>query len=162
MIVREYELREELEETWAALMFAGFSAIELVRADKLRALAVATATRSEALPNLPTVGEFVPGYEVSGWYGMVAPKNTRGEMVSTLNTDINSGLLDPTIKARFADIGATALAGSPGDFGKLIAYQTEKWAKVVNLSDIVGDCAVIYADKGRPRTGRPRNPPACR
>jgi tripartite-type tricarboxylate transporter receptor subunit TctC len=116
------------------VMFADFSAIAFVRAGKLRALAVTTAARSQALPEVPTVGESVPGYELGGWYGMVAPRNTPPDIVNTLNTEINSGLVDPTIKARFAELGATALAGSPADFGKLIADETEKWAKVVKFS----------------------------
>ena len=98
-----------------------------------------TATRSEALPDIPTVGEFVPGYEASQWYGIGAPKNTPAEIVEKLNNEINAGLADPKIKARLADLGGTALAGSPADFGKLIADETEKWGKVVKSVGIKAD-----------------------
>ena len=90
--------------------------------------------RSEALPDLPTVGEFVPGYEASQWYGVGVPKNTPAEIVDKLNKEINAGLADPKIKARFVDLGGTALTGSPADFGKLIADETEKWGKVVKFT----------------------------
>jgi tripartite-type tricarboxylate transporter receptor subunit TctC len=116
------------------VIFADFSAIEYVKAGKLRALAVTTAARSEALPDLPTVGDSVPGYESSGWYGVVAPKSTPPEIVGKLNRDINAVLGDPALKARFAELGATALTGSPADFGKLIAAETQKWSKVVKFS----------------------------
>ena len=109
-------------------------AIEYIRAGKLRALAVTTAARSEALPDLPTVGDFVPGYEASTWLGVGAPKSTPAEIVDKLNTEINAALADPKIKARIADLGGTVLALSPADFGKLIADETEKWAKVVKVS----------------------------
>ena len=112
------------------------SSIEYIRAGKLRALAVTTATRSEALPDIPTVGDFVPGYEASAWYGVGAPKNTPAEIVDKLNKEINAGLADPKMKARLADLGGTVLAGSPADFGKLIADETEKWAKVVKFAGI--------------------------
>ena len=107
------------------------SSIEYIRAGKLRALAVTTATRSEVLPDIPTVGDFVPGYEASAWFGIGAPKNTPAEIVDKLNKEINAGLADPKIKARLADLGGTVLAGSPADFGKLIADETEKWGKVI-------------------------------
>ena len=110
------------------------SSIEYVRAGKLRALAVTTAIRSEALPDVPSVGDFVPGYESSTWYGVGAPKNTPAEIVDKLNKEINAGLADPTMKARIADFGGTVLAGSPADFGKLISEETEKWGKVVKFS----------------------------
>ncbi len=110
------------------------SSIEYIRTGKLRGLAVTTATRSQALPDLPTVGEFVPGYEASSWYGVGAPKNTPSEIIDKLNREINARLADATIKARFADLGATVLAGSPADFGKLIFEETAKWAKVVKFS----------------------------
>ena len=110
------------------------ASIEHIRAGKLRALAVTTATRSEALPDVPTVGDFVPGYEASAWFGLGAPKDTPAEIVDKLNKEINAGLADPKLKARLADLGGTALAGSPADFGKLIADETEKWAKVVKFS----------------------------
>ena len=110
------------------------SSIEYIRAGKLRALAVTTATRSEALPDIPTVGDFVPGYEASAWYGIGAPKNTPAEIIDKLNKEINAGLADPKMKARLADLGGTVLAGSPADFGKLIADETEKWGKVVKFA----------------------------
>jgi tripartite-type tricarboxylate transporter receptor subunit TctC len=108
--------------------------IEYIRANKLRALAVTTAARSEALPDLPTVGDFLPGYEASTWLGVGAPKGTPAEIVDKLNTEINAALADPKIKARIADLDGTVLALSPADFGKLIADETEKWAKVVKVS----------------------------
>ncbi len=110
------------------------AAIAYIRAGKLRALAVTTATRSEALPEIPTMGEFVPGYEASVLDGVGAPRNTPTEIVDKLNKEINAGLADPKMKARLADLGGTVLAGSPADFGKLIAEETEKWAKVVKFS----------------------------
>jgi tripartite-type tricarboxylate transporter receptor subunit TctC len=110
------------------------AAIEYVRAGKLRALAVTTAARSEALPEIPTVGEFAPGYEASAWQGIGAPKNTSAEIVEKLNKEVNAGLADPKMKTRVADMGGTVLAGSPADFGKLIADETEKWGKVVKFS----------------------------
>jgi tripartite-type tricarboxylate transporter receptor subunit TctC len=110
------------------------ASIEYVRAGKLRALAVTTATRSEALPDLPAVAEFVPGYEASGWYGIGAPRNTPADIVDKLNKEINAGLADSGMKARLADLGGTVLPGSSADFGKLIAEETEKWAKVVKFS----------------------------
>ena len=106
---------------------------------KLRPLAVTTATRSEALPDIPTVGEFVPGYEAVVWQGIGAPKNTPPEIVDKLNTEINAALADPNMKARLADLGGTALAGSPADFGKLIADETEKWGKVVKFTGAKAD-----------------------
>ena len=95
-----------------------------------------TATRSEVLPDIPTVGDFVPGYEASAWYGIGAPKNTPAEIVDKLNREINAGLADPKMKARFAELGGEALAGSPAEFGKFIADETEKWAKVVKFAGI--------------------------
>jgi tripartite-type tricarboxylate transporter receptor subunit TctC len=112
------------------------SSIEYIRAGTLRALAVTTATRSDALPELPTVGEFVPGYEASTWFGLGAPKATPAEIVDKLNKEINAGLADPKMKARLADVGGTALSGSPADFGKLIADETEKWGKVIRSANI--------------------------
>jgi tripartite-type tricarboxylate transporter receptor subunit TctC len=105
----------------------------------LRALAVTTATRSDALPDLPTMSDFVPGYESSTWFGVGAPKNTPAEIVDKLNREINAALADPKIKARLADLGATLLPGSPADFGKLIAEDTEKWAKVIRTANIKPD-----------------------
>ena len=116
-------------------MFPGMSSsIEHVRAGKLHALAVTTASRSDALPDIPTVGDFIPGYEASTWSGIGAPKGTPAEIIDKLNKEINAGLVDPKVKARLANMGSTALPGSPADFGKLIAEETEKWAKVVKLS----------------------------
>jgi tripartite-type tricarboxylate transporter receptor subunit TctC len=115
------------------------SSIEYIRAHKLRALAVTTATRSGALPDLPTVGDFVPGYEAPTWYGVGAPKNTPAEIVEKLNNEINAGLADPKLKARLADVGGDVLALSPADFGKLIADETEKWGKVIRAANIKPD-----------------------
>jgi tripartite-type tricarboxylate transporter receptor subunit TctC len=110
------------------------SSIGHIRAGKLRALAVTTAMRSEALPGIPTVGDFVPGYEASAFFGIIAPKGTPPEIVGRLNDAINAVLADPKIRARSADLGGTVLPGSPADFGKLVADETEKWAKVVRFS----------------------------
>jgi tripartite-type tricarboxylate transporter receptor subunit TctC len=119
------------------VMFASMpSSIEYIRSGKLRALAVTTATRSEALPDLPTVGEFVSGYEASIWYGIGAPRNTPLGIIERLNNEINAGLADPKVKARLADTGGTVLPGSPADFGKLIADETEKWGKVIQAANI--------------------------
>jgi tripartite-type tricarboxylate transporter receptor subunit TctC len=112
------------------------ASIEFVKSGKLRALAVTTATRSQALPDIPTIGDFVPGYEASGWNGVVAPKSTPIEIVHKLNTEINAGLADPGMRARFAELGGMVLAGSPADFGKLIVDETEKWGKVVKFAGI--------------------------
>jgi tripartite-type tricarboxylate transporter receptor subunit TctC len=112
------------------------SSIEQIRADKLRALAVTTATRSEMLPDVPTVGEFVPGYEASTWSGVGAPKATPPEIAEKLNKEINAALADPKIKVRLADLGSTPLVGSATDFGKLMADETEKWAKVIREANI--------------------------
>jgi tripartite-type tricarboxylate transporter receptor subunit TctC len=106
--------------------------IEFIRSGRLRALAVTTATRSEALPDLPTVGDFVPGYEASGFYGVGAP--TPIEIIGKLNKEINAALTDSRMKARLADLGGTVLPISPVDFGKLIVDETEKWGKVVKFS----------------------------
>jgi tripartite-type tricarboxylate transporter receptor subunit TctC len=113
--------------------------IEYIRASKLRALAVTTATRSEALPEIPTVGDFVAGYEASTWSGIAAPKNTPVEIIDKLNRVINAGLADPKFKARLADLSAAALPGSPADFGKLIADETEKLGKVIRAANIKAD-----------------------
>jgi tripartite-type tricarboxylate transporter receptor subunit TctC len=122
------------------VMFATMSSsIEYVRAGKLRALAVTTTTRSPVLPDIPTVAEFVPGYEFSFWTGIGAPRDTPAEIVEKLNTEINAALADPKLKARLAEWGATALPGSPADFGKLIAEETEKWGKVVKFADVKAD-----------------------
>jgi tripartite-type tricarboxylate transporter receptor subunit TctC len=110
------------------------SSIGHIRSGNLRALAVTTAKRSDALPGIPTVAEFVPGYEASAFFGISAPKTTPPAIVGRLNAAINVVLADPKIKARIADLGGTALPGSPSDFGKLVADETEKWAKVVKFS----------------------------
>ena len=119
------------------VMFASMSSsIEYVRTGKLRALAVTTATRSPVLPDIPTVAEYVPGYESSFWTGIGAPKNTPAEIVDKLNREINAGLVDSKMRARLAEWGAIALPGSPADFGKLISEETEKWGKVVKFAGI--------------------------
>jgi tripartite-type tricarboxylate transporter receptor subunit TctC len=110
--------------------------IEYVRAGKLRALAVTTATRLEVLPDIPTVREFIPGFEIRGFYGIGAPKNTPTEIIDKLNKEINAALVDPKIKARLADRGTTVFVSSPSDYGKLIAEETEKWAKVIKAANI--------------------------
>jgi len=110
--------------------------IEHIRAGRLRALAVATPTRSQVLPDVPTLGESVPGYEASGWQGIGAPKNTPTDIIDKLNKDINACIAEPKLKARLADLGSTPLAGSPADFGKFIADETEKWAKVIKFANI--------------------------
>jgi tripartite-type tricarboxylate transporter receptor subunit TctC len=115
---------------------ATVSSIEYIRAGRLRALAVTTATRSELLPDIPTVAEFVAGYEASNWFGICAPKATPAEIVEKLNKEINASLADPSIKARLADLGGDVLALSPADFGKLIAEDTEKWGKVIRAANI--------------------------
>ena len=112
------------------------SSIEYIRASRLRPLAVTTATRSDALPDLPTVAEFVPGYEASGWQGIGAPKNTPAEITERLNKEINAIVADPQMKARFADIGAEPMSMTLPEFGKFIAGETEKWAKVIKFAKI--------------------------
>jgi len=112
------------------------SSLEFIRAGKLRPLAVTTAARSAVLPDLPTVADFVPGYEASAWYGLVAPKGTPAEVVDKLNTAINAMLADPVAKARFIDLGASLLPGSAADFGNLIADETVKWGKVIKSAGI--------------------------
>jgi len=119
------------------VMFAPISnSIEHIRTGKLRALAVTTATRAEALPDIPTVGDFAPGYEASTWFGIGVPKNTPPEIVERLNKEINASLADPTMKARLADLGTVVFGGSPADFGKFIADETEKWGKVIRANNI--------------------------
>jgi tripartite-type tricarboxylate transporter receptor subunit TctC len=119
------------------VMFPGtIASTEYIRTGKLRALAVTTAARSDALPDLPTVGDFVPGYEASLLDGVGAPKNTPAEIVDKLNKEINAALADRQIKARLADLGGTVLPGSPAVFEKLIAEETEKWAKVIKFAGI--------------------------
>jgi tripartite-type tricarboxylate transporter receptor subunit TctC len=110
--------------------------IEYIRTGQLRGLAVTTATRSDALPDLPPVGDFVPGYEASALNGVGAPRDTPAEIVDKLNKEINAALADPKMKARLADLGGTVLPGSPADFGKLVVDETEKWAKVVKFAGV--------------------------
>jgi tripartite-type tricarboxylate transporter receptor subunit TctC len=112
------------------------SSIEHIRAGKLRPLAVTTAKRWQGLPDIPTVSEFLPGFEASGWFGIGAPKNTSAEIVETLNKEINAGLANAKIEARFAELGGIGLAGSPADFGKLIAEETDKWGQVIRTANI--------------------------
>ncbi|HEX9465334.1 MAG TPA: tripartite tricarboxylate transporter substrate binding protein [Alphaproteobacteria bacterium] len=110
------------------------SSIEHIRSGNLRALAVTTATRSPALPDVPTVAETVPGYEASAWFGMGAPKGTPAEVIAIINREINAGLADPKVKARLADLGGTPMGGTPAQFGEIMKSETEKWAKVVKSS----------------------------
>src|SRR5262245_31419766 len=115
------------------------SSIAYIRAGKLRLLAVTTTTRSDELPEVPTVNDFVPGYEASNWYGIGAPKGTPVEIIDKLNKEINAALSDPKMKARLADLGGTPLLGSPADFGRLIAEETEKWGNVIRALNIKAD-----------------------
>lgn len=112
------------------------ASIEQIRAGKLRALAVSTATRAEALPNVPTVGEFLPSFEASAWVALGAPKNTPAAIVETLNREINAALSDPKLQAKAAELGAAVFKGSPADFSKLVVDETEKWAKVIKFAGI--------------------------
>jgi tripartite-type tricarboxylate transporter receptor subunit TctC len=114
-------------------------AVEYIKADKLRALGVTTATRFEGAPNIPAIGEVIAGYEASQWYGVAAPKNAPPEIIQKLNKEIDSTLNDPNIRARIADLGGTPLLGSPADFAKLIADETEKWGKVIRAANIKPD-----------------------
>jgi tripartite-type tricarboxylate transporter receptor subunit TctC len=118
------------------VLFVGSETIEHIRSGKVRALAVTTATRSELLPDTPTVGEFLPGFDASVWFGIGAPKQTPAAIIDTLNREINAALDDPKLKTRLIDLGGTLLAGSPADFGKLIADDTEKWGKVIRAANI--------------------------
>ena len=119
------------------VMFASMpGSVEYVKAGKLRALAVTTVTRSNELPDIPTVGDFVPGYEVSQWYGVGAPKGTPAEVINKLNKEINTSLADPKIKARLQDLGGIPIPMMPDEFGKMIAEDTEKWAKVIRAANI--------------------------
>jgi len=115
------------------------SSIGYVRAGQLRALAVTTMTRSNALPNVPTLAETLPGYEASAWFGIVAPKKTPAEIIERLNKEVNASITDAKFDARLASLGATVLAGSPDDFGKLISDETKKWGKVVLAANIKRD-----------------------
>ena len=110
--------------------------IEYIKSGKLRALGVTTATRWEALPDVPAIGEFVSGYEASSWYGIGAPRATPTEIIETLNKKINAALADPTMKRRLAELGCNVFTGSPADFGKLIADETEKWGKIIRTANI--------------------------
>jgi tripartite-type tricarboxylate transporter receptor subunit TctC len=122
------------------VLFGGMaSSVDHVRAGRLRALAVTTATRSEALPDSPAVSEFVPGYEASDWFGLGTPKGTPAETVDILHKEVNAGLADSRIRARVSDLGGVVYPGSPADFGKLLADETEKWAKVINFAGINAD-----------------------
>ena len=122
------------------LLFDNVStAMEHITSGKLRALAVTTATRWEGLPDIPAVGEFVPGYEASAFFGFGAPRNTPAEIVNTLNREINAALADPKLRAQLADLGGTVIPGSPAGFGKLIAEETGKWGKVVKFANIKPD-----------------------
>jgi len=115
------------------------NSIAHVRSGKVRPLAITTAARSGALPDLPSVGDFVPGYEVNTWFGIGAPRGTPADIVDKLNEEINAALADPQMKARLAELGGTVLAGTPADFGKLIADETEKWARVIRAANIKPD-----------------------
>lgn len=122
------------------LMFADTpSSIEHIKAGKLRALAVTTITRSEILPEVPTVSEFLPGFEAGNWFGIAAPKSTPPEIIDKLNKEINIALADPKIKARLAVLGATAFTGSSADFGKFIAAEAAKWSNVIRTAGIKAD-----------------------
>jgi tripartite-type tricarboxylate transporter receptor subunit TctC len=112
------------------------AAVVFIRSGQLRALGVTSATRAETLPEIPTIGEFVPGYEASGWFGLGAPRSTPTAIIERLNHEINAGLAEPQMKMQLADLGGTAFVGSPGDFGKFIADETEKWSKVVKFAGI--------------------------
>jgi tripartite-type tricarboxylate transporter receptor subunit TctC len=125
----------QVQVFFATLPVAG----EYIKAGKLRALAVSSATRVEVLPDVPTMGEFVPGYDANSWYGVVAPKNTPVEIIDRLNREINTSLADPGLRARLADQGTMVFTGSPADFGKFIVDETEKWAKVVKFAGIKAD-----------------------
>jgi tripartite-type tricarboxylate transporter receptor subunit TctC len=112
------------------------NSIAYIRAGRLRALGTTTAKRLEALPDVPTVGETVPGYEASGLAGVGAPRNTPAEIIATINREINAGLADPKLRARLADLGGTPIPGSPDDYGKLLAAEIEKWARVIRSAHI--------------------------
>jgi tripartite-type tricarboxylate transporter receptor subunit TctC len=112
------------------------STIEHIKADRLRALAVTSAPRSTLIPDAPVMSDFVPGYDVNNWFGLGMPSHTPAEVVDRLNTAVNEGLVDPNLKARLAGMGGTPLPGSPSDFGKLIADETEKWGRVIRTANI--------------------------
>jgi tripartite-type tricarboxylate transporter receptor subunit TctC len=121
---------------WAGVLNPTPSSIDFIRAGKLRALAVTTATRQEVLPDIPTVGEFVPRYEATVWFGIGAPKKTPAEFIEKLNREINAGLADPKIKKRLTDLGALPLPTTPTEFGQLLTDESERWAKVVRSANI--------------------------
>jgi tripartite-type tricarboxylate transporter receptor subunit TctC len=110
--------------------------VDYIRTGKLRGLAITTAARAEVLPELPPVGDFVPGYDASQWYGLGAPRNTSADIINRLNREINAALADPAMKVRFADLGGEPLTGSPAEFGRFITAETEKWAKVVKFAGL--------------------------
>jgi tripartite-type tricarboxylate transporter receptor subunit TctC len=110
--------------------------VEHIRTGTLRALAVTTKERSSSLPEIPAIGDFLPGFEASAWQGIGAPRNTSAVIIEKLNKEINAGLANPVIKARLGDLGLSVLSGSPADFGKLIADETEKWGKVIRAANI--------------------------
>ena len=112
------------------------STIEHIKADRLRALAVTSAPRSALIPDTPIMSDFVPGYDVNNWFGLGMPSHTSVEVIDTLNTAVNEALVNPRLQARFAGMGGTSLPGSPADFGKLIADETEKWGKVIRTANI--------------------------
>jgi tripartite-type tricarboxylate transporter receptor subunit TctC len=118
------------------VLFVGTETIEHIRSGKLRAIAVTTTTRLDLLPDIPTVGEFLPGFEASVWFGIGAPRNTPPDIIEKLNKEINAALADPKLKARLAELGGTVLAASPTDFGKLITDETEKWGNVIRTLNI--------------------------
>jgi tripartite-type tricarboxylate transporter receptor subunit TctC len=132
-------LTDLLREQVQVMFHTTGASISYIRAGSLRPLAVTTSTRQEVLPDIPTIGEFVPGYESSGWVGIGAPRNTPAKIIDRLNEEINASLADPKIRARIADLGNTTSGGSPDDFGRLIADETEKWAKVVRFSGTKAD-----------------------
>ena len=115
------------------------ASLAYIKADKLRALAVTSTTRQELLPGVPAMAEFLPGYEASGWYGNVAPKGTPAEVVETVNKQVNAALADPAMRKRFTDLGCNVFTGSPADFAKFIASETDKWAKVIQFAGIKAD-----------------------
>jgi tripartite-type tricarboxylate transporter receptor subunit TctC len=121
------------------VLFVGTETIEHIRSGKLRAIAVTTTTRLDLLPDIPTLGEFLPGFEASVWFGIGTPRNTPPDIIEKLNKEINAALADPKLKARLAELGGTVLAGSPTDFRKLIADETEKWGNVIRALNIKAD-----------------------
>jgi len=110
-----------------------------IRSGKLNALAVTSAKRQEILPNVPAMAEFLPGYEANGWYGVVAPKGTPPEIIDTLNKQVNAALADPKMRQRFTELGCDVFSGTPADFQKFIAVETEKWAKVIQFAGVKAD-----------------------